>query len=168
MDLVNRVITFHKYVHPEKNLLLDHHWEVYDPILTCPNQEKLLTFYSTQSDVYFQKFKVWESCLPLCIIPQVFHFLDLIDSCVSHYSFQTKSIITQITSQIFITVTVEEIIKMLGLNSTNFSEKNVISLSEEIMIQKFTSLSSQEQLAFFHIIHKPKELLQVMKFPLRA
>lgn len=74
MDSVNRVVTLHKSIDPEQNLLLNHHWEVYDPIFSCSNQEKLRTFCSTQLDVYFQKFKVWESGSPLCIIPQVFHF----------------------------------------------------------------------------------------------
>ena len=144
MESVNKVISLHKYVDPKQNLLLNLYWEVYDPILTCSNQEKLPTFCSSQSDVYFPKFKVWESGLPHCIIPQVFHFPELIDWCVSHYSIQTISIVTQITSQIFITVTDKEIVKMLGLNSTNLLEKNVVPLSEEILIQKFTSLSSQE------------------------
>ena len=74
MESINRVITLHKYADPEQNVLLDLHWQVYDPILACSNQEKLPTFCSTQSDVYFQKFKVWEFDLPLCIVPQVFHF----------------------------------------------------------------------------------------------
>ena len=84
MESVNKVITLHKFIDLEKTLLLDCHWEVYNPILTCSNQEKLPTFFSTQSDVYFQKFKVWESGLPQCIMPQVFHFPELIDWCVAH------------------------------------------------------------------------------------
>ena len=64
----------HKMVDPEQNLLLDHHWEIYDPILFCSNQEQLPSYCSTQSNVYFQKFKVWELGMPLCIVPQVFHF----------------------------------------------------------------------------------------------
>lgn len=143
MESVNRVVTLHKYVDPEQNLLLDHHWEVYDPIFSCSNQEQLLTFHPTQSDVYFQKFKVWESGLPLCIVPQVFHFPNVIDWYVAQYLAQTRYIVTQISSQIFITITAKEIIKMLGLNSTNFLEKNVVPLFEETMVQKFTSLSSQ-------------------------
>ena len=142
MESVNRVINLHKSIDPKKKVLLDHHWKVHDPILTCSNQEKLPTFCSTQSNVYFQKFNVWESSPPLCIIPHAFHFPELIDWCVSHYLVQTKYIVTQITSQFFIIVTIEEIVKMLGLNSTNLSKKNVVPLSREILIQKFTSLSS--------------------------
>ena len=132
--------------------MLDSHWEVYDSILMCYNQEKLPTFCSAHFDVYFQKFKVWELGLPLCIVPQVFHFLEFINWCVAHYSVQTRSIVTQIISQIFITITVEEIVKMLGLNSTNCSEENGVPLYEEIMIHKFTSLSSKEQFSFVHSI----------------
>ena len=95
MESINRVVTLHKDRDLEQNILLDHHWEIYDPILSCSNQEQLPTFCSTQSDVHFQKSKVWESGLPLCIIPQVFHFPELIDWCVAHYSAQTRSIVTQ-------------------------------------------------------------------------
>ena len=79
MESDNIIITLHKSVNAKKKLLIDHDWEVYDPILTCSNQEKLPMFCPTQSDVYFQKFKVWEYGLPLCIAPQVFNFLELID-----------------------------------------------------------------------------------------
>ena len=57
---------------------------------------------------------------------------------------------------------------MLGLNSTNFPEKNVVPLFEETSIQKVTSLSSQEQFSFDHSIQKPEDLFQVMNFPLKA
>lgn len=36
------------------------------------------------------------------------------------------------------------------------------------MIQKFTSLPSQEQFSFVHSIQKLEKLLQVIKFPLKA
>ena len=149
-------------------MLLDHHWEIYDPILSCSNQEHIPTFCSTQPNVYFQKFKFWESGLPLCIVPRVFHFPELIEWCVAHYAIETRSIITQFYSQFFITITLEEITKMLGLNSTNFLESNTIPLSRETSVQKFTSLSSQEQFSFVHRLQKPKHLLQVLNFPLIA
>ena len=41
-------------------------------------------------------------------------------------------------------------------------------MSEETLIQKFTSLSSQEQFSFFHSIQKLEDLLQVMNFTLKA
>lgn len=74
MKFFNKFVTLHKTVDPEQNLLLDHHWEIYNPILSCSNQEQPPTFCLTQFNVYFQKFKVWESGLPLCVVPQVFHF----------------------------------------------------------------------------------------------
>ena len=42
--------------------------------------------------------------------------------------------VTQISSQIFITITAEEITKMLGLNSTNFLENNNVPFSEETLV----------------------------------
>ena len=49
---------------------------------------------------------------------------------------------------------------MLGLNSTNFQENNVVPLYEETLVQNFTSLSSQEQFSFVHKIQKLEDLLQ--------
>ena len=65
----------------------------------------------------------------------VVHFPELIDWCVAHYLTQTRCVVTQISSQIFITITTEEIINMLGLNSTNFLENNVVPLSKETFFQ---------------------------------
>ena len=120
MDFVNKVVSLHKYEDPKQNLLLDYHYEVFDPILSCSNQENLSSFCSTQSNVYFQKFRVWESTLPLCVVPQVFNFHEIVNWCASHYSIQTQWVVTQVNSQIFITTTAEEILKILGLNMTNF------------------------------------------------
>ena len=136
--------------------------------MSCSNQEQLPTFCSTQSDVYFQKFKVWELGLPLCIIPQVVNFPKLVNWCFANYSVQTKSIVTQTSSETFLTITTNEIINMLRLNSNKSSKKSVIPLSKETLIQNFTSLSSQEQFSFVHTIQKLEDLLQVMNFPLKA
>ena len=57
---------------------------------------------------------------------------------------------------------------MLGLHSTNFSEKNTVPLLEETLVQNFTSLSPQEQFSFAHGIQKPESLLQVLNFPLKS
>ena len=56
---------------------------------------------------------------------------------------------------------------MLGLNSTNFLENNIAPLLEETLVQKFTSLSSQEQFSFVHSIQNLEYLLQVMNLPLK-
>ena len=95
----------------------------------------------------------------MCVVPQVFQFPNLIELCVAHYSNETRFVVTQNSSQIFITTTSEEIIKMLGLHSTNFPEINTVPLSEETLVQKFTSLSPQEQFSFVHSIQKPESLL---------
>ena len=97
-------------------------------------QNDSLSFCLSQQDVSFQKFKVWESRLPLCVVPQVFHFHELIEWCVSHYSNEIRSIVIQNSSQIFITITPEEIIKMLGLHPTMFPEKNIVPMLEETLV----------------------------------
>ena len=41
-------------------------------------------------------------------------------------------------------------------------------LSEETLIKKFTSLSSQKQFSFVHCLQKPEHLLKVLNFPLKV
>lgn len=57
---------------------------------------------------------------------------------------------------------------MLGLNMTNFPENNMFPLTEETLVQKFANLSTQEHVSFIQSLQKPKHLLQVFKFPLKA
>lgn len=102
--------------------------------------------------------------MPLCIFPQVFHFPELIEWCIVHYLNKTRSIVTQKSSQIFITISSKEVIKMLGLYSTSFLEQNTLTLSKETLVQKFTFLSSQDQFTFVHNIQQLESLLQVLKY----
>ena len=55
-------------------------------------------------------------------------------------------------SQIIITISREIIIKMIGLHTKGFPKQNMITLSKEILVEKFTSASPQVQLAFVHRI----------------
>ena len=146
MESVNKVVSLHKSEDPKQILLLDNHYEVFNPILSCSNQEKMTSLCSTQLNVHFQKFKVWDSTLPLYVIPQVFSFLDIIDWCASHYSVQNQPVITQVN--IFITINAEGILKMMGLDMTNFFENNTFPLTEETLVHKFTNLSPQEHVSF--------------------
>lgn len=168
MESTNRDITIHRTTDPDQNLLLGQHWEIIDPILSCTNQELLHFFCLNQPNEIIHRFKGWESGLPLCIVPQVFHFRELIEWYVVHYSNETKSIVNYKSSQIFITISSKEVIKMLGLHSTSFQEQNTVTLSEETLVQKFTSLSPQDQFTFVHSIQKPKILLQVLNYPLKS
>ena len=56
---------------------------------------------------------------------------------------------------------------MLGLHTTSFPEKNVITLSEEILVQKFTSSSPQVQLAFVQGIQRPEYITSTLEFPIK-
>ena len=134
MEFVNKFVSLNKFKDPEKTLLLDNHYEVFDPILSCSNQEKLPYFCSSQINDHFQKLKIWDLSLLLCVVPQVFNLPKIIDWCASHYSMQNQLIITQLNSHIFITINAEEIQKMLGLDSTNFSENNTFMLIEETLV----------------------------------
>ena len=56
---------------------------------------------------------------------------------------------------------------MLGLHSTNFPSQNTITLSEDVLVQKFTSLSPQHQLSFVQGIQGPEYILSALNFPLK-
>ena len=144
MESINNVVSLHKSKYPKQTLMLDNHYGVFDPVLSCSNQEKITSFSSTQTNIHFHKFKIWDSAFPLCVVPQVFNFPKTIDWCASHYFVQNQSIIIQVNSQIFITINAEQIQKMLGLDSTNFSKNNTFSLTEETLIKNFANLSPQE------------------------
>ena len=168
MESVNKSISLHKSIDPEQNILLDSHYEVFDPILSCSNQEKLPLFRSSQTNGHFQKFQIWDSTLSLCVVPQTFNFPEIIDWCTSHYSIQNQSIISQVNSKILLTINTKEIQRMLGLDSTNFVENNTIPLVEENLIQKFVNLTPEEQISFVHSLQKPEHLFQMLNFPLKA
>ena len=104
--------------------------------------------FLSQPDELALKFRVWDSGLPLCIVPQVYHFPKLVVWCVEHYSSKSRSVITEKLSQIFITISPKEATKMMGLHSTTFLTHNTITLLEEVLVQKFTSLPQQDWLSF--------------------
>ena len=60
------------------------------------------------------------------------------------------------------------VMKMLGLASTNFPLQNTIELSEEVLVQKFRSLSPQDQLSFINNVLKPENFIQALNYPLKA
>lgn len=104
----------------------------------------------------------------MCIVPQVYHFPQLVFWCTEHYASDSKSVITEQLSQIFITISIENVIKMLGLHTTNFSEKNIITLLEEILVHKFTSTSPQVQLSFVQGIQRPEYTISTLEFPIKS
>ena len=69
MESVNKVVSLHKSEDLEQTLPLDNDYEVFDPILSYSNQEKMPSFYSTQTNIHSQTFKIWDSALPLCVVP---------------------------------------------------------------------------------------------------
>jgi len=53
MESINQSFFLHKPEDPEQTLMLDNHYEVFDPILSCSNKEKLPSFCSSQTNVHF-------------------------------------------------------------------------------------------------------------------
>lgn len=78
LDSCNQILVIHRVSDPNQSDLLDQDWEIFDRILSCTNQEQLPIFFLSQLDEIMKKFKIWESGPPLCIVPQVFHFLELV------------------------------------------------------------------------------------------
>lgn len=146
MESINMDLTIHQVNDLETNLLFDQQWEISDPIISCSNQELLPIHFLSNPEELTMRFRVWDFDLPLCIVPKVYHFPELVVWCTEHYAIDSRSIVTEKLSQLFITISREDIIKMLGLHTTNFLEQNIVTLSEEILVQKFTSLTPQFQL----------------------
>ena len=79
-------LTVHRVNDPEKTLLVDQQWEVSDPILSYTNLQDLPVFSLRNPKELMVWFRVWESGLPLCIVPQVFHFPELVIWCAELFS----------------------------------------------------------------------------------
>ena len=125
-------------------------------------------FFPSNPEEITVRFCIWESGLPLYIVPQVYHFPKLVVWCAEHYANDSKSIVTDQLSQIFITISRENIIKMLGIHTVGFPEQNVITLLEEILVQKLTSSSPQVQLAFVQGIQRPEYITSTLEFPIKV
>ena len=108
-------LTIHRVNDPKQNLLVDQQWEIYDPIISCSNQELLPVHFLIHPEELTLRFQVWDSDLPLCIVPQVYHFLELVVWCAEHYAMESRSVVLEKLSQLFIIVSYDEIVKMLGL-----------------------------------------------------
>lgn len=57
---------------------------------------------------------------------------------------------------------------MMGLHSTNFPSMNTITLSEDVLVQKFTSLSPQQHISFIQGIQRPEYILSALNFPFKS
>lgn len=79
-------------------------------------------------------FHVWDSGFPLCIVPQVFHFPELVMWCEEHFSPDSNSVVLEQLSQIVLKISRESIAKMLGLHNSGFLEQNVITLLGEVLV----------------------------------
>ena len=74
MDSINMSLTIHRVNDLDQNLLVDQHWEITDPILSYTNQDKLPILFLNQPDELDLRFQIFDYGLPLCIVPQVYHF----------------------------------------------------------------------------------------------
>ena len=128
----------------DQEILIDHQWEISNPILAYTSQDALPLQFVSYPDEFANCFHTWDSTLPLAIVPQVHHYPELVEWCVERYSPKNRSILTYETNQIFLTITKKDIIKTLGLQDTNLIERNFVTLSKEILVQKFSSYTPSE------------------------
>ena len=68
-------------------------------------------------------------------------------------------------SQIVLQISKESITIMLSLNGSGFLKKNIITLSEDVLVQKFVSTPSQVQLSFTQSIQRAKYITLNLEFP---
>ena len=91
---MNLCQTVHRVNDPDQEILIDHQWEIFDPILACSSQDALpLQFFSYPNE-FANRFHIWDSPLALSIIPQVHHYPELVEWCAERYSSETWSILT--------------------------------------------------------------------------
>ena len=121
-ESINMQFTVHRVNGPDQNLLTDQHWEVTDTILSLLIFQELPMHFLGNPEELIVRFQVWSFGLPLYIVPQVFHFPELIVWCVEHYSPKSKTIVSEKHSQIVLSISKESISKMLGLSQSGFLE----------------------------------------------
>ena len=156
MGSINMALTIHRVNNPDQNMLVDQQWEVSNPILSITNLQDLPIHFFSNPEELMVWVHIWESGFPLCIIPQVFHFLELVVWCAKHFAPDSNSIVSEQLYQILITISKDNIIKMFGLHIKGFLDQNVVTLSEEILVHKFTSATPQVQLSCVQSIQRPK------------
>ena len=124
-ETINMALTVHRVNDLEHNLLTDQHWEVTDSILSLSNFQEFPMHFFGNPEELIVRFCVWNFDLPLCVVPQVFHFPELIVWCAEHFSLESKSVVSK-HSQIVLQISKESITKMLGLNGSGFSNKTLL------------------------------------------
>lgn len=57
---------------------------------------------------------------------------------------------------------------MLGLNGPGFLEKNIVTLSKDVLVQKFISIPPHLQLSFFQSIQRTEYITSYLEFPIKV
>ena len=167
VESINMALTIHRLNDLDQNLLIDQHWEVTDTILSLSNFQELPMHFFGNPELIV-RFCVWNSGLPLCVVPQFFHFLELVVCCVEHFSPESKSVVFEKHSQIVLSISKESISKMLGLSESGFLEQNIVTLSEDVLVQKFISTPPHLQLYFVQSIQRIEYITSDLEFPIKA
>ena len=81
MMSMNLCQTVHRVNDSDQDILIDHQWEISDPILACNSQDTLPLQFFSYPDEIATRFHVWDSALPLAIVPHVHHYPELVEWC---------------------------------------------------------------------------------------
>ena len=94
-ESINMALIVHRVNDLEQNFLTDQHWEVIDTILTHSNFQEIPMHFFGNPEELMVRLKVLTSGLPLCVVPQVFHFPKLVVWCTEHFSPESKTVVSK-------------------------------------------------------------------------
>ena len=106
-ESINMALTIHRINDRKQSLLVNQHWEVFYPILSYTNPQELPIHFFSNLELLMVWFHVWESGLPLFIVPQVFHFPEFVVWRVEHFAPNSSSIVSEQLSKIVINISRE-------------------------------------------------------------
>ena len=66
---MNLCRTIHRVNDPDQEIIIDQQWEISDPILAYSSQDTLPLHFFSYPDEVANRFHIWVSALPLCIVP---------------------------------------------------------------------------------------------------
>ena len=86
ITFMNLCQTVHIVNDPDQEILINYQWEISNPILACTSQDTLPLQFFSYSDEIANCFHIWDSALPLAIVPQVHHYPELVEWYADQYS----------------------------------------------------------------------------------
>lgn len=160
-------LTVHRVNDPKQNLFTNQHWEVIDTISTHSNFQELPMHFFGNRKEQMVRFRVWTYGLPLYVVLQVFHFPELVVWWTKDFSPESMFVVSKKHSQIVLSISKESVLKMLGLNGSRVLDQNIVTLSKDVLAQKFIFTPSHLQLSFVQSFQRTEYITTKLEFPIR-